>query len=133
MTMNRGQWSGIADSSNRAMGELYFRSVLILYFFCHLDGQGGAKKLPQGLRFMKFLDAVHAETEALRTFFKDPRVKRSHDGSFTYPTSFPPPDMKPETGPFKHLKLLLDDRSYSQIAEEIVEGYKSIGLKVSAN
>jgi hypothetical protein len=41
--------------------------------------------------------------------------------------------MKPETGPFKHLTLLLDDRSYSQIAEEIVEGYKSIGLKVSAN
>ncbi|WP_461783681.1 hypothetical protein [Prosthecobacter sp.] len=133
MTMNRGQWSGIADSSNRAMGELYFRSVLIVYFFCHLDGQGGAKKLPQGLRFMKFLDAVHAETVALRTFFKDPRVKRSPDGSFTYPTSFPPPDMKPETGPFKHLKLLLDDRSYSQVAEEIVEGYKNIGLKVSAN
>jgi hypothetical protein len=117
MTMNRGQWSGIADSSNRTMGELYFRSVLIVYFFCHLDGQ----------------NAVHAETEALRTFFKDPRVKRGTDGSFTYPTSFPPPDMKPETGPFKHLKLLLDDRSYSQIAQEIVEGYKSIGLKVSAN
>jgi hypothetical protein len=133
MTMNRGQWSGIAESSNRAMGELYFRSVLIVYFFCHLDGQNSPKKPPQGLRFMKFLDAVHAETEALRTFFKDPRVKRGTDGSFTYPTSFPPPDMKPETGPFKHLKLLLDDRSYSQIAQEIVEGYKSIGLKVSAN
>ena len=133
MTMNRGQWSGIAESSNRAMGELYFRSVLIVYFFCHLDGQNAAKKPPQGLRFMKFLDAVHAETEALRVFFKDPRVKRGTDGSFTYPTSFPPPDMKPETGPFKHLKLLLDDRSYSQIAQEIVEGYKSIGLKVSAN
>ncbi|HBJ85942.1 MAG TPA: hypothetical protein DDZ88_19150 [Verrucomicrobiales bacterium] len=133
MTMNRGQWSGIAESSNRAMGELYFRSVLIVYFFCHLDGQNTPKKLPQGLRFMKFLDAVHAETEALRTFFKDPRVKRGTDGSFTYPTSFPPPDMKPETGPFKHLKLLLDDRSYSQIAQEIVEGYKGIGLKVSAN
>jgi hypothetical protein len=133
MTMNRGQWTGIAESSNRAMGELYFRSVLIVYFFCHLDGQNGPKKLPQGLRFMKFLDAVHAETEALRVFFKDPRVKRGTDGSFTYPTSFPPPDMKPETGPFKHLKLLLDDRSYTQIAQEIVEGYKSIGLKVSAN
>jgi len=133
MTMNRGQWSGIAESSNRAMGELYFRSALIVYFFCHLDGQNTSKKLPQGLRFMKFLDAVHAETEALRIFFKDPRVKRGTDGSFTYPTSFPPPDMKPETGPFKHLKLLLDDRSYSQIAQEIVEGYKGIGLKVSAN
>ncbi|MDP1587352.1 MAG: hypothetical protein Q8M07_06400, partial [Prosthecobacter sp.] len=79
MTMNRGQWSGIAESSNRAMGELYFRSVLIVYFFCHLDGQNAPKKPPQGLRFMRFLDAVHAETEALRAFFKDPRVKRGTD------------------------------------------------------
>ncbi len=129
MTMNRGQWSGIADSSNRSMGELYFRSVLIVYFFCHLDGDKNSK----GTRFMKFMDAVHGETEALRTFFKDPRVKRHPDGSFTYPTSFPPPDMKSETGPFKHLTLLLSDRSYSQIAQEMVAAYKDIGLKVSVN
>lgn len=129
MTMNRGQWSGIAESSNRAMGELYFRSVLMVYFFCHLDGPQGKK----GERFLKFMDAVHGDTENLRTFFSDPRVKRHPDGSFTYPTSFPPPDMKPETGPFKHLTLLLNDRSYSQIAQEMVEGYKSIGLKVSVN
>ncbi|MGV3663579.1 MAG: hypothetical protein ACO1TE_25640 [Prosthecobacter sp.] len=127
MTMNRGQWSGIAESSNRAMGELYFRSVLAVYFFCHLDGD------KKGTRFMKFMDAVHGETEALRTFFKDPRVKRHPDGSFTYPTSFPPPDMKSETGPFKHLTLLLNDRSYSQIAQEMVAAYKDIGLKVSVN
>jgi len=127
MTMNRSQWSGLAESSSRSMGELYFRSVLIVYFFCHLDGD------KKGTRFMKFMDAVHGETEALRTFFKDPRVKRHPDGSFTYPTSFPPPDMKSETGPFKHLTLLLNDRSYSQIAQEMVAAYKDIGLKVSVN
>ncbi len=127
MKMNRSEWGGIAESSNRAMGELYFRSVLIVYFFCHLDGD------KKGTRFMKFMDAVHGETEALRTFFKDPRVKRHPDGSFTYPTSFPPPDMKAASAPFKHLTLLLNDRSFSQIAQEMVEGYKSVGLKVSVN
>lgn len=127
MTMRRSQWSSVAESSNRAMGELYFRSVLIVYYFCHLDAD------KKGTRFMKFMDAAHSETEALRTFFKDPRVKRHPDGSFTYPTSFPPPDMKPDTGPFKHLTLLLNDRSYSQIAQEMVEGYKGIGMKVSVN
>jgi len=129
LTMNRATWSGIADSGNKKMGELYFRSVLVLYFLCHLDGEKGK----EGQRFIKFMDAVYGETEALRTFFKDPRVKRSPDGRFSYPTSFPPPDMKGETAPFKHLKLLLDDRSYSQIAQEIITAYKEIGIKISVN
>jgi hypothetical protein len=129
MTMNRATWDGIADTTNRAMAELYFRSVLVLYFFSHLDGPEGKK----GQRFLRFMDAVHGDTEALRAFFADPRVKRFPDGRFEYPTSFPPPDMKPQTAPFKHLELLLDGRGYSQIAQEIVEGYKSIGFKVSVN
>lgn len=125
MTMNRATWSGIADTSNKKMGELYFRSLLIVYYFCHLDGDG------KGTRFIKFMDAVYGDTEALRTFFKDPRVKHFPDGRFSYPTNFPPPDMKSETAPFKHLDLLLDGRSYSQIAKEMVEGYKKIGVKIS--
>lgn len=129
MTMNRATWDGIADSENRAMGELYFRSVLLVYFFCHLDGPEGKK----GQRFLRFMDAVHGETEKLRLFFADPRVKRFPDGRFQYPESFPPPDMKPESAPFKHLPILLDDRGYPQIAKEIAEGYRSIGLKVSVN
>ncbi|MCB1277104.1 hypothetical protein [Prosthecobacter sp.] len=129
MTMNRATWSAIADTSNKKMGELYFRSVLIVYFFCHLDGEKGA----EGRRFMKFMDAVYGETEALRTFFKDPRVKRLPEGRFSYPTNFPPPDMKPDTAPFKHLELLLDGRGYSQIAKEITEAYKNIGVKISVN
>lgn len=129
MTMNRSTWSGIAEASNRSMGELYFRSALLVYFFNHLDGE----KDREGRRFIRFMDAVYGEVAALRAFFADPRVKSFPDGRFSYPSDFPPPDMKSETAPFKHLKLLLDDRSYSQIAQEIVEAYKTIGLKVSAN
>lgn len=129
MTMRRTEWSSTAESSHDAMAGLYFRSVLVVYYFCHLDGAEGKK----GQRFLRFMDAVYGETEALRTFFKDPRVKRHPDGSFTYPTSFPPPDMKADSAPFKHLDILLGERTYSQIAKELVEGYKSIGLKVLAN
>ena len=127
LTMNRATWHGIADTSNKKMGELYFRSVLAVYFFCHLDGD------KKGTRFIKFMDAVYGDTEALRTFFKDPRVKHLPNGRFSYPTNFPPPDMKSETAPFKHLELLLDGRGYSQIAQEMVEGYKTIGVKISVN
>ncbi len=127
LTMNRAKWSGITDISNLKMGELYFRSVLAVYFFCHLDGD------KKGTRFIKFMDAVYGETEAMRTFFKDPRVKHLEGGRFSYPTDFPPPDMKSETAPFKHLDLLIDGRSYSQIAKEMTEAYKSIGVKISVN
>jgi len=124
LKMNRGTWSGIANTTNRKMGELYFRSVLAVYFFCHLDGD------KKGTRFIKFMEAVYSETEALRSFFKDPRVKRLEGGRFSYPNDFPPPDMKSETAPFKHLDLLLDGRSYSQIAQEMTEAYKSMGIKI---
>lgn len=127
LKMNRATWSGITDISNRKMGELYFRSVLAVYFFCHLDGD------KKGTRFIKFMDAVYGETEALRTFFKDPRVKHLEGGRFSYPTNFPPPDMKAETAPFKHLDLLLDGRSYSQIAQEMTEAYQKIGVKITVN
>lgn len=127
LKMNRATWSGITEISNRKMGELYFRSVLAVYFFCHLDGD------KKGTRFIKFMDAVYGETEALRTFFKDPRVKHLEGGRFSYPTNFPPPDMKAETAPFKHLDLLLEGRGYSQIAQEMTEAYKTIGVKISVN
>jgi hypothetical protein len=41
--------------------------------------------------------------------------------------------MKAETAPFKHLDLLLDGRSYSQIAQEMTAAYKDIGVKISVN
>ncbi|MBL9133512.1 MAG: hypothetical protein JNG86_20040 [Verrucomicrobiaceae bacterium] len=126
MTMNRDGWDGIANSSNKGMGQLYFRSWLLVYYFCHLDGE---KK--NGARFIKFMEAVYGETQALRAFFADPRVKRFPDGRFSYPSSFPPPDMKPDSAPFKHLEVLLEGRSYSQIANEIRDAYKAVGVKIS--
>ena len=78
------------------------------------------------------MDAVYGEVQALRAFFADPRVKRYPDGRFSYPSDFPPPDFKPETAPFKHLGVLLEGRTFSQLAAEMKEAYKGVGVKFSA-
>lgn len=124
MTMNRAAWDAIADRSNKGMGELYFRSYLLVYFFNHLDED------KKGTRFIKFMDAVYGDVKALREFFADPRVKRYADGRFSYPSDFPPPDIKPESAPFKHLEILMEGRSYAQLAEQIKTAYKDVGVKL---
>jgi hypothetical protein len=123
MTMTRDQWDAQC-ATPQAMAAMYHRSQLLVYFFCHLDGD------KKGTRFIKFMDAAYAQVAELRAFFADPRVKRMEGGRFSYPTSFPPPDMKPDSAPFKNLSILLGERSYAKIATEIIDGYKSIGLKV---
>jgi hypothetical protein len=125
MTMNRAAWDAIADRSNKGMGELYFRSYLLVYFFNHLDGD------KKGTRFIKFMESVYGEVKALREFFADPRVKRYPDGRFSYPSDFPPPDIKPESAPFKHLEILMEGRSHAQLAEQIKTAYKDVGVKLT--
>ena len=51
-------------------------------------------------------------------------------GRFRYPSDMKPPDMDDTTAPFKHLSILLAERTYPQLAKEIEEGFKSIGIKV---
>jgi len=125
MTMNRAAWDAIADRSNKGMGELYFRSYLLVYFFNHLDED------KKGTRFIKFMEAVYGDVKALQDFFADPRVKRYPDGRFSYPSDFPPPDIKPESAPFKHLEILMEGRSYAQLAEQIKIAYKDVGVKLT--
>lgn len=122
MTMTREVWSAQTTNST-SMFRLYYRSAMLVYFFNHLDGDG------KGTRFMKYMDAVFGEVQAMREFFANPAVKRSPGGGFTYPRSLTPPDFRK---PFKHLDILLDGRSYAQLATEIVDKYKAKGLKVTA-
>jgi SLA1 homology domain 1, SHD1 len=123
MTMTRDQWDGLTGTSS-SMFTLYFRSCLIVYYFNHLDDDG------KGTRFMKYMDAVYGEVSAMREFFKNPAVKRTPDGRFSYPSSLKPPDFR---NPFKHIDLLLDGRSYSELAKQIGEKYKTMGVKVKAS
>ena len=123
LTMTRDGWTE-ASAQRAGQAMVYFRSVLMVYFFSHLDGDG------KGTRFLKFMDAVRDEAESLIRFFADPRVKQFPDGRFSYPEDMEVPDLNPDSAPFKHLDLLLDGRSYEQLAGDVVAGFKSIGEKV---
>jgi hypothetical protein len=125
LNMTRRQWDEFSTSSN-AQITLYFRSALLVYFFNHLDGTAN------GEHFIRFFDAVHGEVTAMQTFFANPAVKRMPGGRFSYPSNLTPPDTDPSTAPFKHLNLLLDGRSYTELANAMVEGYRSIGIKLFA-
>jgi len=127
MRMTRAEWSAEANVSNIAMSKLYNRSLLIVYYFNHLDGD------KKGTRFMKFFDAVYGEVVKERAFFADPRVKQMDGGRFSYPRDLTPPDKNSETAPFKYMDLLMEGRTYSSLAKDITDGYKSIGVKVLVN
>lgn len=120
MNMDRDTWQGLTRTPD-SMFSLYFRSCILVYYFNHLDGDG------KGTRFMKYMDAVYGEVKAAREFFANPEVKRSPGGGFTFPRSLTPPDFR---SPFKHLPILMDGRSYSELMIEIEAKYKTVGLKV---
>lgn len=123
LTMNSREWD-VECLTPQKMRDMYHRSQLLVYYFCHLDGDA------KGSRFIQFMDAAYSQVAELRAFFADPRVKRMDGGRFSYPSDFPPPDMNPLTAPFKHLHLLQAERPYAQLAQEIMNSFKTIGLKV---
>lgn len=124
LTMNRDAWDAECATNPQKMRDMYHRSQILVYYFCHIDGDG------KGTRFIQFMEAVYGQVSGLRSFFADPRVKRMDGGRFSYPSDFPPPDMNPTTAPFKNLQLLLAERPYPKLAQEIMDGYKTIGVKV---
>jgi hypothetical protein len=117
LTMTRSQWDAAA-------GDAY--AMRLVYFFNHLDGDGG------GRGFIDFFEGVYGEVRALQTFFAHPAVKRMPGGRFTYPGNLTPPDLNPESAPFKHLDKLLASRDYARLATVITEAYRALGIKVSA-
>ncbi len=125
LTMSREQWENNSSTAER-MREMYHKSHLLVYYFCHLDGDRN------GARFLRFMEAVHGEVAAMHAFFADPRVKRMDGGRFSYPRDLKPPPFNDQTTMLRHIALLVDDRPYKKIAEEVMEAYRSIGVKVQA-
>lgn len=116
---------------------LYSSSLLLTYYFMHLDGDR------KGSRLLRFLNACRAERtvqkeyEALvaiyrnemNEFIKRPEVRSLPDGVIQYPSNLTPPKYpagpKPEyakgRGDFVHINLLLDGRSVDQLADEATQ------------
>jgi hypothetical protein len=124
----------------------YHTSLLLTYFFMHLDGDG------KGTRLLNFLNAVRAEKlrwdqfenaakgyeAAMEEFFKKPGVEKLAGGRFTYPSHLTPPEApKPpaeeyldERRGWIHMNVLLDGRTEAQVAGEAEAALTKAGLRV---
>jgi hypothetical protein len=126
------------------MRQLYFQSYVMVYYFCHLDGDG------KGTRFLKYFDAMADERvkwaayeveyaayrKAMEEFFKHPGVKKLDNGRFSYPNSLTPPKRPERPGEqsgkdfgMESLDILYDGRTGSQIEAQMKEAFKKIGVK----
>jgi hypothetical protein len=125
----------------------YHSSMLLTYYFMHLDGDG------KGTRLLKFLDAVRAEQpkhtafvkqfEAYRAamdeFLKKPEVKKLPDGRFEYPNYLKPPEApKPPHPDYLtanlgqiHMGILLDGRTDAQLQQEASTALQKLGIQAT--
>lgn len=124
----------------------YHTSLLLTYYFMHLDGD------KRGTRLLNFLNAVRAEKKrwdsfereikgyevAMEAFFKKPGVQKLDNGRFQYPSHLTPPEApKPpseeyldERRGWLHINLLLDGRTPAQAAAEAEAALMKAGLRV---
>jgi hypothetical protein len=124
MAMKHETWGSLSENS-RTQHLLYFQSYLLVYYFCHVDGDG------KGTRFLKYLDAMAKARDDWELFFKNPAVKKGLNGSFTYPTSLKLPEQKrDESFGIEQLSILLDGRAPEELEKDIKAGFKKMGLKM---
>ncbi len=125
MNMDRATWHAQTSISSQRMSEMYIASYLLVYYFCHLDDDS------HGSSFMRYMDAVHDDAERWNKLFADPKVVKFPDGSFRFPSGHFPEDLSRDTLPFKHLGLLLDGRSYADLADDILQAYRKFRIDVN--
>ena len=98
IAMKRDNWDSLS-AQQHAQHLLYYQSYMLVYYFCHLDGDG------KGTRFIRFMDKT---AEA-----RDAGTAPGARGSFG----------------LSQLDLLLEGRGKDQIQNAVVEGFKKIGIK----
>ncbi len=124
IAMKRDAWESLS-ANQHSQHLLYFQSYAMVYFFCHLDGDG------KGTRFMKYLDAIAEARDEWERFFKNPLVKSNGDGSYTFPSTLPKPAAKQsEEFGIEKLSILFDGRDAAALDKDIREGFKKIGIKL---
>ena len=87
----------LADDKNRL--RLHFSSGLLVYYFCHLDGDG------KGTRFIRFMDKIAEAREA---------------GT--------PPGTRGSYG-LSQLDILLEGRGKDEMQNAVVDGFKKNGIR----
>jgi hypothetical protein len=121
-TMTNAAWQEKAQGATQA--RLYMTSCMLVYYFCHLDGDGS------GARFFKYMDKMREARDAWDTFFKDPRVQHFPGGRFSFPSTLTMPAQKrDESYGLEQLSILLDGRDADQLQRDVVNGFKKIGVR----
>lgn len=124
MSMNKDAWHSRADQGGQGQHRLYVASCVLVYYFCHLDGDG------KGTRFFKYLDKIREARDAWSAFFNNPRVKLNPDGRFSYPSDLSlPTQAREDTYGLEQLAILLDGRDKDKLQKDVVDGYKKIGVR----
>lgn len=125
MRMTPRQWHEIANRSSEDQSYLYTVSLLLVYYFNHLDGDR------HGTRFLQFMDAVHDDVDRRNKILSDPQVERLPNGGWRGPAGFMPAELAFDRMPFNHIGLLVDGRSFEQLANEIETAFRGIGIRMS--
>lgn len=125
MNMTPATWHEQAKESMVKMRDLYQDSYLLVYFFCHLDGEG------TGASFQQFMDAIRSEAQERKAFLADPRVVMTQEGGLTWPRTMGTPGFIDPQHPFRHLPVLLKGRSYSELATQIQDAFSEEHIEVT--
>jgi hypothetical protein len=124
IAMKRDNWDSLS-AQQHSQHLLYYQSYMLVYYFCHLDGDG------KGTRFLKYFDALAEARDEWDRFFKNPAVKMNPDGSYTFPNSLPQPAAKhSEDFGIEKLSILFDGRDAATLETDIRNGFKKIGIKL---
>jgi hypothetical protein len=124
MRMPHEQWMASAQKNPTAQHRLYFASLMTVYYFSHLDGDG------KGTRFLKYLDKIAEARDAWQAFFKDPRVELLPDGTFRYRSDLSlPPQKRSEEYGLSQIDVLLDGRDAAQLHKDMIDGFKKLGIQ----
>lgn len=124
MSMNAATWHSMADQGGQGQHRLYVSSCLLVYYFCHLDGDG------KGTRFFKYLDKIREGRDAWSAFFNNPKVTLAPDGRFSYPSDLPlPSQARDDSYGLGQLNILLDGRDKDKMQKDLVDGFKKIGVR----
>lgn len=123
MSMTGEQWNAKVEASGREQHRLYFASCLLVYYFCHIDGDG------KGKRFLAYLDKMAEARDAWTKFFADPRVTKNPDGGYTWRGITPPPYSRKGDYGLEQVSILLDGRSAEEMTKAVIDGYKKIGVR----
>jgi hypothetical protein len=99
MQLTPDAWVKQARLNDDNPWNLQFASALLVYYFCHLDGDG------KGTRFIRYMDKI---AEARRA-----GISTGARGSFG----------------FSQVDILLDGRDKDAMQKAVVEGYKKIGVR----